>query len=82
MSGIVSIDHVGDRDPDYHVQFFEGQYFWNFAEFSHHTNTYVQYDDMLVLYPGGKREPPSDAPPCGWDEELCEDNTSQLPMYR
>ena len=77
ITGSVYIDDHGDRDADFALQFFQDNIFTDFAEYHFADNSFLIRENVEVIFSGGVREPPSDHPKCGWDEELCQSNSSK-----
>jgi len=71
ITGQVHIDNHGDERPIYTVQVFIGDKFVDFGEYSYEDDVIIMYDDVEVIFPGGRKEIPRDSPECGWENELC-----------
>ncbi|XP_078693880.1 atrial natriuretic peptide receptor 2-like isoform X3 [Branchiostoma floridae x Branchiostoma belcheri] len=75
VAGEVSIDEYGDRSPNYVIQNLQGSRFEDIAEFAT-ANQSLEMRDVDIVWAGGKTSPPIDSPECGWDNDLCMDDSS------
>ncbi|XP_070568265.1 atrial natriuretic peptide receptor 1-like isoform X2 [Ptychodera flava] len=80
ISGLIKIDAQGDRDPDYALQDFKGHEFEDFADYHSYDNSFTIRDGFSVIWPGNSTTAPKDHPLCGWDGELCPDNTKMITL--
>ncbi|XP_035692506.1 atrial natriuretic peptide receptor 1-like [Branchiostoma floridae] len=74
IAGSVSIDEYGDRSPNYVIQNLKGDRFEDIAEFAT-ANKSLDMRDVDIVWAGGKSAPPIDSPECGWDNDLCADDS-------
>ena len=83
ITGTVVIDGRGDRKPDYTVTVINNRQYIPLFD-------YLAFDGSLVpleapddvFWSGGALNPPSGAPSCGWDNELCPDSSSKCNSCR
>ncbi|XP_023931697.1 atrial natriuretic peptide receptor 2-like [Lingula anatina] len=81
ITGVVSIDEIGNRNPDYSLQFIKDGKLIVFADYFYHKDNFTTYSDVEVVFPGGKTTPPLDHPPCGWKNELCVEEKTNFTVY-
>ncbi|XP_066267244.1 atrial natriuretic peptide receptor 1-like [Branchiostoma lanceolatum] len=79
IAGTVSIDEYGDRSPNYVIQNLKGDRFEDIANFAT-ANKSLEMRDVDVVWAGGKTSPPVDSPECGWDNDLCVDDSYQIAL--
>ncbi|XP_033126595.1 atrial natriuretic peptide receptor 1-like [Anneissia japonica] len=69
--GLVSIDLLGDRRPNYMLQNIQNGTFVTIASFQSRGAVFEEVSSVVV-WPGGGLEKPHGIPDCGWDNEFCE----------
>ena len=77
MSGTVTIDQWGDRDPDYAVQVLHNDHYEDFADYFYISGIFKIREKVKVVFANGKTVPPKDHPPCGWGNEFCPETTGK-----
>ncbi|XP_067106425.1 atrial natriuretic peptide receptor 1 [Osmerus mordax] len=75
IQGDVTMDASGDRESAYMVKHIQGEdgEFKVIANYFGANKTYESVDGVKILWPGGRKMPPRDTPPCGYNGELCTD---------
>lgn len=73
------IDEYGDRKPDYSISIYQGGQWKVLFEYTaeHESLQLITLEDLS--WQGGATSPPKGAPLCGWQDELCPDNSSKYP---
>ncbi|XP_071941268.1 atrial natriuretic peptide receptor 1-like [Antedon mediterranea] len=74
VDGMVSIDLLGDRRPNYMLQNNQNGTLVTIASFQSR-NAYFNEISSIVVWPGGGHEKPIGEPSCGWDNELCKETS-------
>ncbi len=80
VTGLVVINKDGDRKPDYSMEILNNDEWISMYDYIAATETLEVVQNDGFTWPGGKpqNEEPKDAPACGWENELCPDNTREF----
>ncbi|KAK3523212.1 hypothetical protein QTP86_022935 [Hemibagrus guttatus] len=75
IQGDVMIDASGDREPAYMLKHSDSQVIANYFGTR---KVYEAVEGIHISWPGGRRSPPKDSPPCGFKGELCANTESRF----
>ena len=72
------MDSNGDRDPDYVIQTLINDRFEDIAYYTRYNDNFTIREGVTIVWPGGVTTPPNDTPECGWEKELCNNDSGKL----
>lgn len=85
ITGTVAINEKGDRKPNYKVEMVQNGRMVTLMEWiavEERMKKVYKPDDPNdwsgLIWPGNGTRPPTDSPPCGWDNELCPAQSSSI----
>lgn len=73
------MDSNGDRDPDYVIQTLIDDRFEDIAYYTRYNDNFTIREGVTIVWPGGVTTAPIDSPECGWDGELCYNDSGEEP---
>lgn len=78
IAGPVYMDNNGDRDPDYVIQTLIDDRFEDIAYYTRYNDNFTIREGVTIIWPGGVTTPPKDSPECGWEGELCYNDSGKM----
>ena len=72
------MDNNGDRDPDYVIQTLIDDRFEDIAYYTRYNDNFTIREGVTIIWPGGVTTPPKDSPECGWEGELCYNDSGKM----
>ena len=78
IAGPVYMDSNGDRDPDYVIQTLIDDRFEDIAYYTRYNDNFTIREGVTIVWPGGVTSAPIDSPECGWQGELCYNDSGKL----
>ncbi len=76
------IDEQGDRKPDYTMAILNNGSWVTLFDYTAATQTLTPVTLDGFTWAAGKTKAPPGGPPCGWDDELCPDGSSEYQPER